>query len=60
MDKILLTKTVIDTFIQAIVVVNKYRVVFALPNGEKANRQDIKAKKEYWLSTSPFLKITYI
>lgn len=56
-----LTKPIVQTCIESIIVVDKHNIVFVLPNNEKANYELIKERRAKLVEQSPVLEgnITY-
>lgn len=56
-----LTKPIVQTCIESIIVVDKHNIVFVLPNNEKANYELIKERREKLVEHTPILEgnITY-
>lgn len=50
----MLTKPIVNTCLQAIIIVNIHEVVFALPNNEKPTTSTSKRKEQIWLNTPNF------
>lgn len=51
-----LTKPIVNTCLQAIIVVNKHELVFAFPNNEKANYRSIKEQRTSLVEHTPLLE----
>lgn len=51
-----LTKPIVNTCLQAIIVVNRHELVFVLPNNEKANYLYIKEKRASLVQHTPLLE----
>lgn len=51
-----LTKPIVNTCLQAIIVVNRHELVFVLPNNEKANYLYIKEKRANLVQHTPLLE----
>lgn len=51
-----LTKPIVQTCLETIIVVDKHNLVFVLPNNERANYQFIKDKRERLVEHSPILE----
>ena len=56
-----LTKPIVQTCIESIIVVDKHSIVFVLPNNEKANYELIKERRAKLVEHTPVLEgnITY-
>ena len=57
----ILTKPIVQTCIESIIVVDKHNIVFVLPNNEKANYELIKERRVKLVEHTPVLEsnITY-
>lgn len=51
-----LTKPIVQTCIESIIVIDKYNILFVLPNNEKANFQLIKERRERLVQHTPVLE----
>ena len=56
-----ITKPIVQTCIESIIVVDKHNIVFVLPNNEKANYELIKERRAKLVEHTPVLEgnITY-
>lgn len=56
-----LTKPIVQTCIESIIVIDKHNIVFVLPNNEKANYELIKERRESLVQHTPVLEgnVTY-
>lgn len=56
-----LTKPIVQTCIESTIVVDKHKIVFVLPNNEKAYYEQIKERRAKLVEQSPVLEgnITY-
>lgn len=57
----ILTKPIVQTCIESIIVIDKHNIVFVLSNNEKANYQLIKERRESLVQHTPIMEgiVTY-